>query len=230
MVIDMDIRRWRWVFVLVVLTVISAWSGEKELPVDPELRIGRLENGMTYYIRHNEQPKGRAEFWLVQNTGSLVEEEDERGLAHMIEHIAFQGTRNFPGIEMVDILQNNGVSYGGDINASTGFDDTRFQISNVPTERVEFLDTVLLMLKDLSWELSFDDRAIEEERGVIQEEWRMHADQTMRMYENTLPILLTGSRYAYRIPIGDMTIIRNVSREQLLSFYQRWYCPQRHSG
>lgn len=225
----MDIRRWRWVFVLVVLTVISAWSGEKELPIDPELRIGRLENGMTYYIRHNEQPKGRAEFWLVQNTGSLVEEEDERGLAHMIEHIAFQGTRNFPGIEMVDILQNNGVSYGGDINASTGFDDTRFQISNVPTERVEFLDTVLLMLKDLSWELSFDDRAIEEERGVIQEEWRMHADQTMRMYENTLPILLTGSRYAYRIPIGDMTIIRNVSREQLLSFYQRWYCPQRQA-
>jgi len=202
---------------------------EKELPVDPELRIGQLENGMTYYIRHNEQPQGRAEFWLVQNTGSLVEEEDERGLAHFIEHIAFQGTRNFPGITMVDILQNNGVSYGRDINASTGFDDTRFQFSNVPTERPELLDTVLLMLKDLASELSFDDRAIEEERGVVQEEWRMHADQTMRLYENTLPILLSGSRYAYRIPIGDMSVIRNVSRGQLLSFYQRWYCPQRQA-
>ena len=199
---------------------------DKELPVDPELRIGRLDNGMTYYIRHNEQPKGRAEFWLVQNTGSLVEEDSERGLAHFIEHIAFQGTRNFPDIDMVDILQNNGVSYGRDINASTGFDDTRFQISNVPTARPELLDTVLLMLRDLSSELNFDDRAIEEERGVIQEEWRMHADQTMRMYENTLPILLSGSRYAYRIPIGDMTVIRNVTRGQLLSFYHRWYSPQ----
>ena len=216
--------------VLLVLAVVQvAEAREKELPVDPELRIGRLENGMTYYIRHNEQPKGRAEFWLLQNTGSLVEEEDERGLAHFIEHIAFQGTRNFPGIDMVDILQNNGISYGRDINASTGFDDTRFQISNVPTSRVELLDTVLLMLKDLASELNFDDRAIVEERGVIEEEWRMHADQTMRMYENTLPILLSGSRYAYRIPIGDMTVVRNATRGQLLSFYHRWYCPQRQA-
>ena len=212
------------VLVLLMATGV-ALAREKELPVDPELRIGRLDNGLTYYIRHNEQPKGRADFWLVQNTGSLVEDENERGLAHFIEHIAFQGTRNFPEINMVDILQNNGVSYGGDINASTGFDDTRFQISNVPTSRVEFLDTVLLMLRDLSCELNFDDRAIEEERGVVHEEWRMHADQTLRMYENTLPILLSGSRYAYRIPIGDMAVIRDVTRGQLLSFYHRWYTP-----
>ncbi len=219
-----------------ILLTIIAWlaialtiAAEQALPVDPELRVGRLDNGMTYYIRHNEQPKGRAEFWLVQNTGSLVEEENERGLAHFIEHIAFQGTRNFPNIDMVDILQNNGVSYGRDINASTGFDDTRFQISNVPTERVELLDTVLLMLKDLSWELNFDERAIKEERGVIQEEWLMHADQSMRLYENVLPILLSGSRYAYRIPIGDMTVIRNVTRDELLSFYHRWYCPNRQA-
>ncbi len=205
---------------------MAVGAKNKELPVDPELRIGRLDNGMTYYIRHNEQPKGRAEFWLVQNTGSLVEEDSERGLAHFIEHIAFQGTRNFPDIDMVDILQNNGISYGRDINASTGFDDTRFQISNVPTQRPELLDTVLLMLRDLSCELNFDDDAIEEERGVIQEEWRMHADQTMRMYENTLPILLSGSRYAYRIPIGDMAVVRNATQGQLLSFYHRWYTPQ----
>ena len=179
----MEIRRWRWVAVLLVLAVVQVMEArEQELPVDPELRIGRLENGLTYYIRHNEQPKGRAEFWLVQNTGSLVEEEDERGFAHFIEHIAFQGTRNFPFIEMVDILQRNGVSYGRDINAATGFDDTRFEISNVPTDRVTLVDTVLLMLRDLSCDLNFDERAIEEERGVIQEEWRMHADQTMRMY------------------------------------------------
>ena len=104
-------------FVLVAVIQVTE-AREEQLPIDPELRIGRLENGLTYYIRHNEQPQGRAEFWLVQNTGSLVEDEDERGLAHMIEHIAFQGTRNFPGIDMVDILQNNGVSYGRDINAS----------------------------------------------------------------------------------------------------------------
>lgn len=224
--------RWKRATLLMftVLMVVTAMAkGEEQLPVDPELRIGRLENGLTYYIRHNEQPKGRAEFWLLQNTGSLVEEDDERGLAHFIEHIAFQGTRNFPKIKMVDILQNHGVSYGNDINASTGFDDTRFQISNVPTERVELLDTVLLMLKDLSTELNFDERAIEEERGVIQEEWRMHADQTMRLYENTLPILLSGSRYAYRIPIGDMSVVRNVTRGQIISFYHRWYCPQRQA-
>ena len=218
------------VAVLALVAVIQVVeASEIELPVDPGLRIGRLENGMTYYIRHNEQPKGRAEFWLIQNTGSLVEEDDERGLAHFIEHIAFQGSRNYPGIKMVDILQNNGVSYGRDINASTGFDDTRFQISNVPTERTALLDTVLMMLKDLSCELNFDDRAIEEERGVIQEEWRMRADQTLRLYENTLPILLSGSRYAYRIPIGDMSVVRNVTRGKLLSFYHRWYCPQRQA-
>ena len=216
-------------FLAMALLALTLSAKEKELPVDPDLRIGRLENGLTYYIRHNEQPKGRAEFWLVQNSGSLVEEDDERGMAHFIEHIAFQGTRNFPNIDMVDILQNNGVSYGRDINASTGFDDTRFQISNVPTDRVELLDTVLLMLRDLSCELNFDDRAIEEERGVIQEEWRTHADQTMRLYENTLPILLSGCRYAYRIPIGDMIVIRNLTRSQLLSFYQRWYCPGRQA-
>ena len=214
---------------VVAVMAVTAWAKEEPLPVDPELRIGRLDNGMTYYIRHNEQPKGRAEFWLVQNTGSLVEEDDERGMAHFIEHVAFQGTRNFPNIDMVDILQNNGVSYGQDINASTGFDDTKFQISNVPTERVSLLDTVLLMLKDLAWELNFDDHAIEEERGVVQEEWRMHADQQMRLYESTLPILLSGSRYAYRIPIGDMSVIRNLTRGQLISFYQRWYCPQRQA-
>ena len=151
--------------IIAAVSLVATARNEKELPIDPEIRIGRLDNGLTYYIRHNEQPKGRAEFWLVQNTGSLVEEDDERGLAHFIEHIAFQGTRNFPDIDMVDILQNNGVAYGGDINASTGFDDTRFQISNVPTERIELLDTVLLMLRDLSSELNFDDRAIEEERG-----------------------------------------------------------------
>ena len=214
---------------IIALLTLTVTAREKQFPVDPELRIGKLENGMTYYIRHNEQPKGRAEFWLVQNTGSLVEEDNERGMAHFIEHIAFQGTRNFPDIDMVDILQNNGVSYGRDINASTGFDDTRFQISNVPTSRVELLDTVLLMLHDLPCELSFDDRAIEEERGVIQEEWRTHADQTMRLYESTLPILLSGSRYAYRIPIGDMIVIRNLTRGQLLSFYKRWYCPGRQA-
>ncbi len=215
--------------VVMALPVMLAAGKERPLSIDPALRIGQLENGLTYYIRHNAQPAGRAEFWLIQNTGSLVEEDNERGLAHFIEHIAFQGTRNFPNIDMVNILQNNGVSYGRDINASTGFDDTRFQISNVPTSRVELLDTVLLMLKDLSCELNFDNRAIEEERGVIQEEWRMHADQTMRMYESTLPILLSGSRYAYRIPIGDMTVVRNVTRDELLSFYHRWYCPRRQA-
>lgn len=215
--------------IFITLLALPLAAREKALPIDPALKVGRLDNGLTYYIRHNEQPKGRAEFWLVQKTGSLVEEDDERGMAHFIEHIAFQGTRRFPCIKMVDILQNHGVSYGMDINAATGFDDTQFQISNVPTDQAALLDTVLMMLKDLSCELSFDERAIEEERGVIQEEWRMHADQTMRLYESTLPILLSGSRYAYRIPIGEMSVVRSLTRAQLISFYQRWYCPQRQA-
>ncbi len=222
-------KRILMIAVTALAAVLSMAAREKELPVDPALRTGRLDNGLTYYIRHNEQPKGRAEFWLVQSTGSLVEEDDERGLAHFIEHVAFQGTLNFPDIDMVDILQNNGVSYGSDINASTGFDETRFQISNVPTERAALLDTVLLMLHDLASELTISNRAVEEERSVIQEEWRAHADQTMRLYESTLPILLSGSRYAYRLAIGDMTVVRNATREQLLSFYHRWYCPNRQA-
>ena len=108
----MNLRKTILLAFIAAISLAAVARDDRELPVDPELRIGRLDNGMTYYIRHNEQPKGRAEFWLVQNTGSLVEEEDERGLAHFIEHIAFQGTRNFPDIDMVDILQNNGVSYG----------------------------------------------------------------------------------------------------------------------
>lgn len=216
-------------FLLSAPYIQAGKQGTAPLPVDPELRIGHLSNGMTYYIRHNEEPKGRAEFWLVQNTGSLVEEDDERGFAHFIEHIAFQGSRNFPDIDMVDILQSNGIAYGSEINASTGFDNTQFQISNVPTAKRELLDTVLMMLRDLSFELNFDDRAIEEERSVIQEEWRMQADQSMRMHENTLPILMSGSRYANRIAIGDMSVIRNLRRRQLLDFYHRWYTPDRQA-
>jgi len=217
--------------IVILFAAISllAQAASEQLPVDPDLRIGRLDNGLTYYIRHNEQPKWRAEFWLVQNTGSLVEEDDERGMAHFIEHIAFDGTRHFPNIDMVTVLQNNGVSYGRDINASTGFDNTRFKISQVPTVRESLLDSVLLMLRDLSCDLTFDSVAIERERGVIEEEWRQHADYTMRMYEATLPILMPGSRYATRIAIGDMDVVRHLTQDQLTHFYQRWYCPTRQA-
>lgn len=213
--------------VAVLLLAATAAAGDnRELPIDPQLRLGRLDNGMTYYIRQNGNPQGRAEFWLVQNTGSLVEEEDERGLAHFIEHMAFHGTQGFPNYQIINLLQNAGVSYGRDINATTGFDDTRFQISNVPTERKELLDTVLLIIKDLSCGLAFDEAAIEEESRVIEEEWRSHADHTMRLYESTLPILMSGSRYASRIPIGMMSVIRHATRQQLLDFYRRWYNPE----
>jgi len=205
----------------------STVSGE--LPVDTALRVGRLDNGLTYYIRHNEEPRGRADMWLVQKTGSLVEEEDERGLAHFIEHMAFNGTEHFPGIDMVTCLQDNGVSYGRDINASTGFDDTQFKISRVPTSRESLLDTVLLMLRDLSCNITMDSAAIERERGVIEQEWLSNADNTMRMYETALPILMSGSRYASRIAIGDMNVVRHVTHEQLLAFYRRWYCPSRQA-
>lgn len=213
----------------VAFTTWSANSKNQPLPTDPQLLMGRLDNGLTYYIRHNEQPKGRAEFRLVQSTGSLVEEEDERGLAHFLEHIAFQGSLHFPGLAMVDCLQQHGVPFGSCINASTGFDDTEFRISQVPTQQPELLDSVLLMLRDLSCGLTLDSLAIERERGVIEQEWRQSEGHTMRMYESVLPILLYGSRYPQRIAIGDMNVVRHFQRQQLVDFYRRWYCPGRQA-
>ena len=136
-----------------------------ELPIDSALRMGTLPNGMTYYIRHNAQPAQRAECWMAHKVGSIVEEDNEQGLAHLLEHMAFNGTTHFPGQSLIHYLTASGMTYGGDINASTSFDETLYHISNIPTSSLQPLDSVLLIMRDLSGNLTLDSAAIEKEKN-----------------------------------------------------------------
>ena len=171
------------------------------LPIDQNVRYGVLPNGLTYYIRHNEEPKNRAEFHIAQKVGSILEEDNQRGLAHFLEHMAFNGLQHYPGKSMLEYFQSIGLTFGGDINAYTGFDQTVYRLSNVPTEREAVLDSALLVLHDWSCAITLDEKEIDAERGVINEEWRTRGDASMRLYEAVLPVIFKGSKYAYRLPI-----------------------------
>jgi len=222
---------------LTLLTILLAFTAaadakernEKELPIDPQLRYGKLRNGLTYYIRHNEEQKGHADFWLVQKTGSLVEEENERGLAHFLEHIAFSQTRHFTQNERNMYLQSNGINSGKNVNATTSFEDTRYYITEVPTARASLCDSVLLILRDIACDIVFSEGAINNERRVVEEEWRTGDNENKRMFSHVLPILMSGTRYANRMTIGDMSVIRNFEPQTLIDFYHRWYCPARQA-
>lgn len=196
-----------------------------ELPIDSALRMGTLPNGMTYYIRHNAQPAQRAECWMAHKVGSIVEEDNEQGLAHLLEHMAFNGTTHFPGQSLIHYLTASGMTYGGDINASTSFDETLYHISNIPISSLQPLDSVLLIMRDLSGNLTLDSAAIEKEKNIVGEEWRSRNDYVMRIYEKALPALLGNSRYAHRIPIGLMDVVNGVNRQQLMDFYKKWFRP-----
>ncbi len=209
-----------------IASLLAVASLAQQLPVDTALHMGVLPNGMTYYVRHNSEPKGRAECYLVHKVGSILEGDDECGVAHFLEHIAFNGTEHFPGLSMINYLTSCGMTYGGDINASTSFDQTIYHISNVPTTRTAVLDSVLLVMSDLTGSLAIDSAAVEKEKGIIEEEWRSRNNATVRIYEQALPRLMgSGSLYARRIPIGDIDFVRRASREQLVSFYNRWFRP-----
>ena len=205
----------------------NALSGmlDKEFRIDADVRYGVLPNGMTYYIRHNSEPKNRAEFHIAQKVGSILEEDNQRGLAHFLEHMAFNGTKHFPGKAMLEYLQNNGMTFGGDINAYTGFDKTVYRVSNVPTQREALLDSVLLVLHDWSCDITLDPKEIDDERGVIREEWRTRGDANQRMYEDVVPYIFKGSRYANRMPIGTMDVVMNFKPQELRDYYHRWYRP-----
>lgn len=198
---------------------------KKEFRIDKDVRYGVLPNGMTYYIRHNSEPKNRAEFHIAQKVGSILEEDNQRGLAHFLEHMAFNGTTNFPGKKMLEYLQDNGMTFGGDINAYTGFDKTVYRVSNVPTQREALLDSVLLVLHDWSCAITLDPKEIDDERGVIREEWRTRGDANQRMYEDVVPFIFKGSRYANRMPIGTMDVVMNFKPQELRDYYHRWYRP-----
>jgi len=201
----------------------------QQLPTDPQTKIGTLPNGLTYYIRHNEYPKGQANFYIAQKVGSVLEEDDQRGLAHFLEHMCFNGTKNFPENQVIKYLESIGVKFGEQLNAYTSIDETVYNINNVPTTREATIDSVLLILHDWSHDLTLDPKEIDKERGVIHEEWRSRSSASMRIYERQLPKLMSGARPGYRLPIGTMEVVDNFKPEALRAYYEKWYRPDQQA-
>ena len=197
---------------------------EDAVPVDPLITMGRLPNGFRYYIRVNQNPDARAELRLVVNAGSVLEEEDQRGLAHFVEHMAFNGTTHFPGLEVVNFMQAIGMRFGAHVNANTSFDETVYQLQ-IPTDNPAVIDRALLALEDWAHNVTFDANEVDMERGVILEEWRQGLGADERITDAQFPLLLKGSRYADRLPIGNPDIIRRVTAAGLRKFYADWYRP-----
>jgi zinc protease len=194
------------------------------VPADPLITIGTLPNGLRYYVRANSQPRGRAELRLVVNAGSVLEDDDQRGLAHFVEHVSFNGTLHFPRQEVAGFMQSLGMRFGAHVNAHTSFDETVYELQ-VPTDNPVVMDRALLILEDWAHNVSFDPQAIDKERGVILEEWRLGLGPNERIQDTQFPILLSGSRYAERLPIGKPEIIQHVSHDRLKQFYTDWYRP-----
>ena len=196
------------------------------LVMDPKIRYGKLDNGLTYYIRHNEMPKERAEFYIVHNVGSIQEEENQRGLAHFLEHMAFNGSKNFPSKKGIqEYAESIGMRMGENLNAYTGFDETVYMLMNVPVTREGIIDSCLLILHDWSSFLLLDEEAIEKERGVIREEWRSGNSAQMRLLEQQLPAMYPRSKYGSRLPIGSIDVIENFKKRELEAYYKKWYRP-----
>lgn len=197
---------------------------EDKLPLDPGVIYGKLDNGLTYYIKHNNTPENRAELTLAVAAGSIMEDEDQRGLAHFCEHMAFNGSENFPKHELIDYLESIGMKFGPEVNAYTSFDETVYGIK-VPLDSMEYLDKGLLVLHDWAFKVSFESEEIDKERGIIHEEWRMNQGAQFRMMEKMIPALFKDSKYAERLPIGLMSVIDSCDYDALRRFYKDWYRP-----
>ncbi|WP_018616708.1 M16 family metallopeptidase [Segetibacter koreensis] len=196
----------------------------KKLPVTPDLRIGKLPNGLTYYIRKNDEPKDRAELRLVVKAGSVLENDKQVGLAHFTEHMAFNGTKHFEKQELVNFLEKSGVNFGADLNASTSFDETIYMLQ-LPTDSVAVFKKGFQILEDWAHNVSFDTAEIDKERGVVIEEWRSGQGAGERIRSKTFPVLLKGSRYAIRLPIGTKSNLDTFKYSTLTQFYKDWYRP-----
>ncbi len=194
------------------------------LPVDPAVTIGMLENGFTYYIRENSKPEKTAVLRLVVNVGSVLEEDDEQGLAHFVEHMAFNGTANFEKTDIIDYLESIGIRYGPEVNASTSFDETIYKLE-VPTDNEEALVKGFQILWEWAHLVRFEEEEVNRERGIIVEEWRERSGASMRILERHYPVLFKDSRYAERLPIGKLRVIENAPTRKLLDFYKKWYRP-----
>ena len=217
----------RFPALLLALLITGLLNGQTDLsqpiPPDPEIRTGRLDNGLTYFIRHNREPEKRASFYIIQNVGAVLENDDQNGLAHFLEHMAFNGTKNFPGKGIISTLEKHGVAFGRNINAYTSHDETVYNLTNVPVDKPGLIDTCLLILHDWSDFVLLQEEEIDAERGVIIEEWRTRRDASFRMWAKFFPVLLKDSKYAVRDVIGDVEVIRNFSYQTLRDFYHNWY-------
>ena len=218
-------------FLAAVLTMFSATAAVAQemqmppIPVDPAVRIGKLDNGLTYYIRHNDYPEHVANFYIAQRVGSINEEESQRGLAHFLEHMAFNGSEHFKGNGIIEFCRSLGVEFGSDLNAYTSIDQTVYRVCNVPTKRATALDSCLLILKDWSNGLALEPEEIDKERDVVHNEWRLGEGPSQRMLQRALPKTYPGSKYGERLPIGLMSVIDSFKPQTLRAYYQKWYRP-----
>ena len=198
---------------------------EDVIPLDPKVKVGTLPNGIQYYIRKNEEPQKRAELRLAINAGSLQEDDNQRGIAHFVEHMLFNGTERFPKAELVDFLERTGMRFGADVNAYTSFDETVYMLT-IPTDSTEILEKSFDVLEDWASAATFDHEEIDKERGVVVEEWRRSTQNASgRIQKEVLPVLLHESRYEQRLPIGDTTILKNADYETFKRYYRDWYRP-----
>lgn len=199
-------------------------NAQQPLPLNPEVRHGVLPNGLTYYILHNEHPKNRANFYIAQKVGSALETPEQYGLAHFLEHMAFNGTRHYPGDSMLHYLESKGIRFGADVNAYTDYEETVYNIDNVPADNTVLMDSVLLVLRDWSCDLLLKDEEIDAERKVIQEEWRMRNDPSFRFRSAMAPVIFSEPQYQLT-PIGTMDVVMNFSYKVLRDYYHKWYRP-----
>ena len=210
---------------VLALSLVAMAQQPQALPIDSAVRVGKLENGLTYYIRHNEYPKHRAEFHIAQAVGATMEEDHQNGLAHFLEHMAFNGTKHFAGKGIIEYFESIGVNFGGNINAYTSLDETVYRLSEVPTVREGIIDSALLVMHDWSCGLLLLEEEIDNERGVIREEWRTGAQANRRMWKAINPLKYPGSQYAKRDVIGDTAVINNFTYDALRDYYKKWYGP-----
>ena len=213
-----------FIFIAAIFAAAVAF-GQTPLPNDPEVRVGKLENGMTYYIRHNDQPAQRAEFYLATDVGAYQESDDQDGLAHFLEHMCFNGTKNFPGKALLEWLQSIGAEFGRNINASTGFEQTQYMLNNIPIVRETIIDSCLLVLHDYSHFVTCDPEEIDAERAVILEEKRTRNDASWRMFEKSLPYYFGDTPYSRRTLIGGEEQLKTFAYESLTNFYRDWCRP-----
>jgi len=214
---------------LLAFTVSLSAQQAPPVPIDPKIRYGKLDNGLTYYIRNNNLPKDRAEFFIAQNVGAILENDNQNGLAHFLEHMCFNGTKNYPDKGIINYFEKIGVKFGANINAYTSLDETVYNLSDVPTTRETIIDSALLVLHDWSGFVTLLDKEIDSERGVIREEWRTGAGAERRMWKESNKLKYPESQYAKRDVIGDTAVINNFTYKTLRDYYEKWYRPDQQA-